>query len=350
MKADEDKRAVRPTLRCLIEDLQPDVEPAAVRNAIRALPTELAADPIYLLSASLIDVSHPALVKANMLASSDSARRERIAVVTDRHVVKVKTGDHRAALWRDEAGTWWLLAAGHRRNDDPDDFYRAMERFSKDSSPIAPTTADQQYRSLEEAYAQECEEERAAQVAMIGALLQAALSPGTGMALEIFGALITVTITGDERDDAVLDVAWTFAQFDQQDRFPIDVLAMIPGHEDISGWDFLPAPESGNAPASWYTYVNTSWVEQLATSAELDDLLPDGTDSGPLDPSSDGSEHFSHYAKGAVVTLAYVTGIQIVGICGASVVAHRDYERFPICPTCQENLELLRAMRKTGKD
>ena len=29
-------------------------------------------------------------------------------------------------------------------------------------------------------------------------------------------------------------------------------------------------------------------------------------------------------------------GIEIVGLCGARVVAHRDYEQFPICPTCKE--------------
>lgn len=45
------------------------------------------------------------------------------------------------------------------------------------------------------------------------------------------------------------------------------------------------------------------------------------------------------------MTLAYATGIEIVGLCGATVVAHRDYEKLPICPCCQENLELLRRLR-----
>lgn len=86
-------------------------------------------------------------------------------------------------------------------------------------------------------------------------------------------------------------------------------------------------------------------VEHMATSAELDELLPDDDDWQPPNPSSDGSEHFSHWAKGSVVTLAYLTGIEIRGLCGASVVAHRDYERFPECPPCQESLRLLRSLR-----
>jgi hypothetical protein len=45
------------------------------------------------------------------------------------------------------------------------------------------------------------------------------------------------------------------------------------------------------------------------------------------------------------VTLAYVTGIEIVALCGARVVAHRDYERFPVCPLCEESLALLRQLK-----
>lgn len=51
----------------------------------------------------------------------------------------------------------------------------------------------------------------------------------------------------------------------------------------------------------------------------------------PADPSTDGSEHFRHYAPSKVVTLAYVAGIEIVGLCGTPIVAHRDYETFPDC-------------------
>lgn len=84
-------------------------------------------------------------------------------------------------------------------------------------------------------------------------------------------------------------------------------------------------------------------MDHLATSVEIDDLIDEDLTS--TDPSTDGSEHFSHYAQSKVVTLAYVEGIEIVGLCGARVVAHRDYERFPVCPTCIYNLDLLRSLR-----
>ncbi len=122
---------------------------------------------------------------------------------------------------------------------------------------------------------------------------------------------------------------------------------MVPGRESIDDWDYLPPRKDGDSPHSWFTYVTEKWAGHMATSAELDDLLTNGGTWTPVNPSSDGSEHFSHLAKGSIVTLAYATGIEIVGLCGASVVAHRDYERFPICPSCQENLELLRQLRSS---
>ena len=86
------------------------------------------------------------------------------------------------------------------------------------------------------------------------------------------------------------------------------------------------------------------WVDHLATTVELDDLLATVEDWSPPNPSSDGSDHFSHRARASVVMLAYVTGIEIVGLCGARVAAHRDYEKFPVCPKCEESLALLRQL------
>ncbi len=81
--------------------------------------------------------------------------------------------------------------------------------------------------------------------------------------------------------------------------------------------------------------------EARCRPAELDELIPEGWER--IDPVTDGSEHFSHRSPASVVTLAYATGIEITGLCGARVVAHRDYEKFPVCPVCEERLALLRA-------
>jgi hypothetical protein len=343
------KRLVRPTLRCLLDDLAQEVGPDEVRVALRTVVEDMAADPTYLLPCSLVDIVHPVLDKANLIAGDDAAPRDRIMVITDRHVIKVKTGDRRAALWEDDAGTWWLLAAGRRKDDGSGDFYRELERFSTGSSPIAPTDADRRYQRLEEAYAVECAAERAAQAAVLGAVLLASHTPTTPVEIEVFGATVTITVTPDDPGVAVLEVGWTFDRYDEQDRFPEDVLAMVPGRENLDVWDYLPPrPDSGSLP-TWYTYVPEEWVEHMATSAELNELLADDEGWTPINPTTDGSEHFSHIAKGSIVTMAYATGIEIIGLCGARVVAHRDYERFPICPACSEYLALLRGLRGPGE-
>jgi hypothetical protein len=345
MTDSDNKRLVRPTLRCLLDDLSQEVGPDDVRVALRTVVEDMATDPTYLLPCSLVDVDHAVLDKANLIATDEAAPRERIVAITDRHVIKVKTGDRRAALWQDDAGTWWLLAAGRRKDNGSGDFYRQLERFAKDSAPIAPTEVDERYRRLEAAYAAECETERLAHGQVLGALLAAARVPGSAVDVEVFGATVSINVVPDEDGLAVLEMSWEFSQFEQQDRFPMDVLAMVPGRESLDDWQYQPPRRDDDSPHSWFTYVTEEWVEHMATSAELDDLLTNGDTWTPVNPSSDGSEHFSHLAKGSIVTLAYATGIEIVGLCGASVVAHRDYEKFPICPSCQENLDLLRQLR-----
>lgn len=346
MMDQQPKRVVRPTLRCLREDLAQEVGPEELRVALRTIEADMAADPTYLLPRTLVDAEHAVLDKANLIARDEAALRERIDVLTDRHAIKVKTGDRRAALWQDSAGTWWLLAAGRRKNNTAGDFYKEIERFSADATPIAPTDDDYGYQRLEAAYENECRAERAAHAGVLEAVLSAARSPESIATVAVFGAVVSFRIVPDEHGLAVLEMSWEFAAFEQQDRFPMDVLAMVPGLEDIDAWDYLPPSEDSDSPPMWYTYITGEWVDHMATSAELDELLTNGDDWRPVNPSSDGSESFSHFAKGSIVTLAYLTGIEITALCGASVVAHRDYERFPVCPACQKCLELLRSLRK----
>ncbi len=349
MTDSDNERVVRPTLRCLLDDLALDVDPGEMRTALRSVAEDMATDPTYLLPFSLLDVGHPVLDKANLIATDEAAPRERIVVITDRHVIKVKTGDRRGALWKDEDGTWWLLAAGRRKDDGSGDFYRDLARFATDSSPIAPTDADRRYKRLEDAYAAECAAERAVHAVVLGAVLLASRAPTTPVEIDVFGATVAITVISDEPGFAVLEVGWTFDRFDEQDRFPEDILAMVPGRENLDAWDYLPGRPDGGSLPTWFTYVPDEWVEHMATSAELDELLGDDETWTPVNPTTDGSEHYGHIAKGSIVTMAYATGIEIIGLCGARVVAHRDYEKFPVCPSCTENLALLRSLRGPGE-
>lgn len=339
-----EERRVRPTLRCLTVDLIADVGPKEVRVALRQDEDLLQGDPTYLLPVALGEIEHALLTKANELASGDGSRLERIQTITDRHVFKVKTGPLRGAMWKDADGQWWLLAAGRRKADGGGDFYVELERLEGDSSPLGPSARDAEYGLLEAAYRVECERERAAHKDVVGALLRAARDLSVAQGFEIFGAAASVRFVPDDAGVTVLEVSWDLHSFEEQDRFPADVLAMVPGSDDIEEWDYLPGPPGEEADALWYKYVPRRWVDDLAVAAELD-LIDPSDEWVPSEPVTNGSELHSHWAKGSAVTRAYVEGIEIQGLCGAKVVAHRDYADFPICQACREAAELLRSMR-----
>ena len=267
------QRVVRATLRCLREDLSEEVTPKALRAALRTVLIDIAADPSYLLPCPLVDAQHAVLDKANQLATDAAAVRERIESLTDRYAIKVKTGDRRAALWQDDSGTWWLLAAGRRKNDTSGDFYEEIARFSEDASPIAPSADDLRYQRMEAAYVQECEVERAAHAAVLGAVLAAARTPASMVQVEVFGAVVAITVVPDEDGLAVLEMSWEFSEFNQQDRFPMDVLAMVPGRECIDTWDYIPPRKDSDSPHTWFTYVTKNRVKHKATCVEPAELL-----------------------------------------------------------------------------
>ena len=98
-------------------DLAQEVGPDELKVALRTSSTTWQLTRRTRCPSPLVDAGHAVIEKANLLATDEAAHRERIEALTDRHAIKVKTGDRRAALWRDKDGTWWLLAAGRRKND-----------------------------------------------------------------------------------------------------------------------------------------------------------------------------------------------------------------------------------------
>ena len=339
---------VRPTIRCLLEDLQPTIGAGEMRQALKTAEADLRANALYLFPVTLDQLRNSVLDKANSLANDPIADRMRIEAITDRHVIEVKTGPHRAAMWRDEDGQWWLLAAGRRRDDGPGDFYRGLEKYGNDSSPIGPTQRDKDYLRFETEYSKELELERTVHARVLQALLGAASTAGEWVSLEAFGAQVDLRIKPDEDGLAVVEVTWQMVDYTDQQRFAADLLAMILAGQNIDDWVYLARPKSG-MDQLWYTYVTEVWVENLAVSAELDLLQQAANNLTAIDPVSDGSENFSHWAKGSVVTRAYIEGIEIIGLCGARVVAHRDYEDLPVCDKCNEAFALLRQLRAASE-
>ena len=99
---------VRPTVRCLREDL--------------GLPVPSARVP-------LDEIDHPLLSKAAEQFAADDTPHERIRAIDDVVLFKVKTGRWRGAVYSDDPGAdvkEWLVAAGTREEGSPDDFYAAL--------------------------------------------------------------------------------------------------------------------------------------------------------------------------------------------------------------------------------
>jgi hypothetical protein len=300
---------------------------------------DLTRDPYYLLPIPLGAAEHILLDKANLLVHAPAARREPIESITDRTIVKVKAADRRGALWRDGDGVWWLLAAGRRKDDGPGDFYREIARYRDNSDPIAPTEQDRRYLRFEAAYIAECAAEREAQTRVVQTLLHAAADPGRPHSVEVFGAVVIISLDPEGDGSETLSMAFDFTTFQERDRFPVDVIGFVPGYESIDDWDILPALRAGD-PECWYTFVSQSWIEWLAISVELEQFAED-PQAAPT-PSVPASGQRSHRARASVVTLAYVEGVEITALCGVRFSPHRDPDRFEECPGCAAALALLR--------
>jgi hypothetical protein len=99
---------VRPTLRCLREDLRLPIPPARF---------------------PLDQIDHPLLTKTSEQFADPGTPHERIRAIDDFVLFKVKVGRWRGAAFTDEPGAEvrdWLVAAGIREDGSPDDFYTAL--------------------------------------------------------------------------------------------------------------------------------------------------------------------------------------------------------------------------------
>lgn len=64
-------------------------------------------------------------------------------------------------------------------------------------------------------------------------------------------------------------------------------------------------------------------------------------------PATEGDhDRMSHIVVPAsAVTEAYITGTPVTALCGKTWVPNADPQRFPVCPTCKEILEVARAAK-----
>ncbi|MBM7770226.1 hypothetical protein JOD54_000430 [Actinokineospora baliensis] len=215
--------SVRPTLRCLRDELGLEVPPVTV---------------------PLNEVDHPLVRKANDQFSAPSGPRERIRAVDDTVMFKVKVRRWRGALV-DAGEPSWLVAAGIREDGSRDDFYAALAEslnaariwYNAEhaqslatqtySAGLLPTVDDKdRYRA--EAGVRLLRELRAA----VHGVVHASLLDGYEHTSEISGAELGVVVRAAE--DNATYVALRIVGSVPDDLVAV-VLSLVPGC-DRDGW------------------------------------------------------------------------------------------------------------------
>ena len=68
----------------------------------------------------------------------------------------------------------------------------------------------------------------------------------------------------------------------------------------------------------------------------------------PVEPGD--HERFAHYVRKEKILESALSGEPVTALCGKVWVPGRDPQKFPVCPTCKEIYEGLRAPQDGGDD
>jgi hypothetical protein len=243
----------RPTLRCLREDL--------------ALPTPRADTP-------LDEIAHPLLAKATERFADGQTPQERIAAIDDQVLFKVKVQRWRGAVWVD-ADLPWLVAAGHREQGSPEDFYAALEargstaraRYNAEHSPPLNSTTYSRYllpgpqddlRWRAEAAARTERQLRTT----VHELVRQSLLDGHEHAVMLDGAALGLQILADQGHETYVAIR-IIGSVPQ--RLVATILSLIPGCQADAWMSDYAMPERAVAPEEqiWSNIMDPSAAAKL---------------------------------------------------------------------------------------
>jgi hypothetical protein len=120
---------VRPTLRCLVEDLGLQIPP---------------------LDIDLGSLDDPMVAEARRLAPDSPSGQKRILAIKSPLIYRLRHGDLRGATWVDRNDSLWLLAVERRKADSEDDAYEYFAELHR-KGRLLPTGDDQLRLRAEEA-------------------------------------------------------------------------------------------------------------------------------------------------------------------------------------------------------
>ncbi|MDQ2756140.1 MAG: DUF3039 domain-containing protein [Actinomycetota bacterium] len=98
-------------------------------------------------------------------------------------------------------------------------------------------------------------------------------------------------------------------------------------------------PEDPFAPQ-----LEPSGPSTSTTVLEREETLPSEQLQEPGD-----HERFSHYVRKEKILESALSGDPVVALCGKVWVPGRDPQKFPVCPTCKEIYQGLRAPQDGGE-
>jgi len=127
-RVSREERRVRPTIRCLEEDLA------------LTLPNE---------DVDLGEIEHDLLSEARRIAPTSPKGQKRIQAIADPLVFRIRQSVWRGATWVDEgASIMWLLAAATREEGSQDDAYEYFEALHRQGR-LLPTDDDRRRDRVE---------------------------------------------------------------------------------------------------------------------------------------------------------------------------------------------------------
>lgn len=252
---------VRPTLRCLRDDLNVPIPSAR-------LPLEA--------------VNHPLLAKAGEQFADPDTPHERIRTIDDIVLLKVKVGRWRGAVYRDGAAEAevpaWLVAAGTREDGSPDDFYAALyaqgksarqRRNAEHDRPVASDTYSAYLLPGEDdhtRYLLESATRFAVRVdTAVRALVRGSLRDGHEHAVDMAGFRLGIIVRADDGHE-------TYAAIRITGSVPLNVTAMIldrvPGCDPAAWFPEHALPERDILPAE---QVWSNLMDPKAAAGLLDE-------------------------------------------------------------------------------
>lgn len=229
---------VRPTLRCLREDLA------------------LAIPPV---SRPLDEVDHPLIRRAAERFADPGTPHERIRAIDDQVLFKVKAQRWRGAVWVDlDRDLSWLVAGGQREDGSPDDFYAALEtgataaraRYNDEHTPPLTTATyvghllpgredDLRYRAEEAARI----ERRLRPI--VHDLIRQSLLDGREHAVMLDGAALGIHVLADQGHETYVAIRIIGSV---PKRLAATIVSLVPGCEPDTWMSDYAMPERPMAP------------------------------------------------------------------------------------------------------